>query len=169
MGIHDLLHNVAASPEAVLVSHIPVEERLLREAGHSKPSAAVSEFLRFASKNPQVLAASEKELGAAHQALLHAHVELVTIFYMQNQQSSAPAALTGPTAAGSAAPERPERLKLLSSLAKLASGLVLLSGNAIVIPTITLGALTALPILGSLAAGIAAVAEGVSNLRREGE
>lgn len=50
--------------------------------------------------------------------------------------------------------ERPKRRKLFSGLGKLLSGLVLLSGDALAIPTITLGSVTTLPVLGSLAGGI---------------
>ena len=58
--------------------------------------------------------------------------------------------------------------KFNASIAAVAAA-VLLSGNAIVIPTVAIGSVTALPVLGSLAAGIAAVGGGVSELLREGE
>lgn len=73
------------------------------------------------------------------------------------------------TSGGVASPERPKRRKLFSGLGKLLSGLVLLSGNALAIPTITLGAVTALPVLASLAGGIAAVGDAVGQFQREGE
>ena len=65
--------------------------------------------------------------------------------------------------------DRPKPRKIFSGLGKLFSGLALLSGNSIVIPAVTLGSLMALPVLGSLAAGIAAVGEGVGQLRGEGQ
>ena len=65
------------------------------------------------------------------------------------------------------ATEKPKRTKLFNGLGKLFSGLVLLSGNAIVIPTVMIASITALPGLASLAGGVAAVGEALGQLRRE--
>lgn len=174
LGVHALLEAVANSPDVGMVSQLPVDPydvRLLREAGHRNPSTGVQAFLHVAAKRHQMLAESEAELQKAERAMLQAHRDINVIIHPPDPTQSGPraAARTVPAPAGPVGVEKPKRLKLFTGLGKLASGLVLLSGNAIVIPTLTMGSMTALPVLGSLAAGIAAVGEGVSHFLREGE
>lgn len=189
LGVHALLNAVASSADVAMVSELPVDDydtRLVREAGHRSPNSAVREFLRYAAQHPKVLAEPETILVETETALLQAHGDINIILNSSVpvqpnaqpaaaptvgapvRQSAPPAAPAGPDSPESAA-SKPKRLKLFSGLGKLASGLVLLSGNAIVIPTVAIGSVTALPVLGSLAAGIAAVGGGVSELLREGE
>src|SRR5262249_9220730 len=74
-----------------------------------------------------------------------------------------------PSEAVAPAPEKPKRWKLFSGIAKLFSGLVLLSANPLAIPTVIIGSVAAIPIVISLATGITAVTGGISELLREGE
>ena len=189
LGVHALLNAVASSADVTLVSELPVDDydtRLVREAGHRSSNSAVREFLRYAAQHPEVLADPETILVKTETALLQVHGDINIIITPSMPvppnaqpvaaptvgapagQSAPPAATAGPNSQKSAA-SKPKRLKVFSGLGKLASGLVLLSGNAIVIPTIVIGSVTALPVLGSLAAGIAAVGEGVGHFLREGE
>lgn len=189
LGVHALLDAVASSADFAMVGELPVDDydtRLVREAGHRSPNSAVREFLRYAAQHPEVLADSETILVKTEKAILQAHRDINIIINPSAPaqpraqpaaapnagapagQSARPAPTAGPDSQESAAP-KPKRLKLFSGLGKLASGLVLLSGNAIVIPTVVIASVTALPVLGSLAAGIAAVSGGVSDLLREGE
>src|SRR5205823_6624588 len=108
------------------------------------PSQAVSDSLNHAAHDPCALRSSEVILEQAGEACLEAHRQIALIMN-----------IAGRVPPGAAPPpsEKPKRRKVFSGLGKLFSGLVLLSGNAIAIPTVTIGAVTALPILGSLAGG----------------
>jgi hypothetical protein len=164
LGVDALLEAVATSPDAAMVSDLPVdeyEERLLREAGHRNPGTAVRDYLAYATTHAEVMADSNIQLQKAEKALRQANRDINVIINL-NVPTSPPEGTTDSAA-------KPKRIKLFSGIGKLASGLVLLSGNAIVIPTVAIGSLTALPVLGSLAAGIAAVGDGVSRLLGEGE
>lgn len=161
IGVHELLGDLADSPDVNVVSELPLdpyEARLLKSAGHPKPETAVLKFLHFAAKDLAVLASARKVLEEAETVSLTAHSSITDII---NQQQVPPIEVETET-------KQPKRRKLFSGLGKLFSGLVLLSGNAIVIPAVTLGSLMALPVLGSLAGGIAAVGEGIGQLRGEG-
>jgi hypothetical protein len=167
LGVHAMLEAVASSPDKAVVGELPVDDydsRLLREAGERNPESAIREFLRYSTKHPHVLADSETQLEKAGEAMLQAHrdINIVINVSVPTQDPPPPAANVVPTA-------KPKRRKVVLGLAKLASGLVLLSGNGIVIPTVAISSPIALPVLGSLAAGIAAVGEGVSHFLREGE
>lgn len=167
LGVDALFEEVASSPDIPMMSELPIDDydkRLLRETGHPDPAEAIHGFLRYAATHPQVLEYSDEELDRAGKAMLQAHRDITVIINPNTLPSPAAAPGTGATSGA-----KPKRTKLFSSLGKLASGLVLLSGNAIVIPTVGIGGVTALPVLGSLAAGIAAVGDGVSYLLREGE
>ena len=165
LGVHDLLAAVGDSPDAAMVSELPVDDyegRLMREVGHRNPSLVVREFLRYAAEHREVMSDSAAQLEKGEKALLQVHGNINLVVNL--------GAVPAPKASAPAKDDaKPKRLKLFSGLTKIASGLVLLSGNAIVIPTVVMGSLTTLPVLGSLAAGIAAVGDGVSGLLREGE
>ncbi len=174
MGVHDLLGDVAGSPDLPALADIavdPYEARLLRAAGHPDPRPALMAWLHGVAAAPKILSASEMQLEAAIRACVKANKDVTFIIDSgpraapQGPRADAPAPLgTAPPATA-----KPRRRRLFSSLGKLFSGLVLLSGNSIVIPTINIGSLTALPVLGSLAGGIAALGEAISQFPDEGE
>jgi hypothetical protein len=173
LGVHDLLRDVADSSDVTALGSLPLdpyEERLLRAVGHPKPDMAALEYLRHVVQDPSLLASPSKKLEEAAQVTLNVHGDINVII---NQPSAPPTpvppAPQAPPGIVAPAPEKPKRRRLFSGLGKLFSGFVLLGGNTIVIPTVTIGSLIALPVLGSLAAGMAAVAEGIGHLRREGE
>ncbi|SRR6266568_181534 len=171
LGVHDLLRDISNSPDVAMLGSLPIdpyEERLLRTAGHPKPRAAVMEYLRLASKEPGFLASPSKKLEEAAKITIEVHGDINLLWTQQSAQPP-PQAAPNPQATVSPTPEKPKRRKLFSGVAQLFSGLVLLTGNAIVIPTVTIGGVMALPILASLAGGIVAVGEGIAQLRREGE
>ena len=175
VGVHDLLDDVASSPDVAMLSELPVdpyEARLLRTTGHPTPDQAVTDVLRQAASNPALLRNSEMSLENAGGACLMAHREIALILNIGPPTPAQVASPPSPTAAPggvTSSIERPKRRKIFSGLGKLFSGLVLLSGDALVIPTLTIGSVAALPILGSLAGGIAAVGDAIGQFRREGE
>lgn len=173
LGVHDLLHDVAESTDVGVLGSLPLdsyEERLLRAVGHPNPDKAVLDYLRRAAEEPSLLASTSKKLDEAAQVTLNVHGNINIIINPPSAKPPrAPHAPQATSQVVAPAPEKPKRWRLSSGLGKLFSGFVLLSGNAIVIPTITIASLTAIPVLSSLAAGIAAVGEGIGHLRREGE
>lgn len=180
MGVHALLDDVASSPEVAMMGELPVdayETRLLRAIGHPNPSQAVAEALREAT-NSALLRSSDAKLQEAREASLKVHSQITVIVNVGLQYpaqvgpaGSAPGAAAVPGYAGTAGPavEKPKKRKLFSGLGKLFSGLVLLTGNAMVIPSVAMAGVAALPILGSFAGGIAAVGNAAGYLLREGE
>jgi hypothetical protein len=164
MGVHDLLRDVAASPDVSMLKDIPLdpyEQRLLRVAGHPNPDEAAREFLRHAAKDPSLLASPSAKLEEAGRVSLSAHGDINIFITQQSTRSS--------EADPNHTAKKPKKRKLFTGLGKLFSGTVLVAGNAAVIPTVTMVSVAAIPVLGSLAAGIAAVGEGVGQLLREGD
>lgn len=171
LGVHDLLRDVADSPDVAALATIPVdpyEERLLKAVGHPNPSSAVRGFLVAASKESSAIKAPDTKLEEAAAVSIATHQKIIVITNINVQAQT-----TAPTAGGSTpSVEKPKRRKIFTGLGKMFSGLVLLAGNALVIPTLAstgIGTVAAIPVLGSLAGGIAAVGEGVGSLTREGE
>lgn len=157
LGVHSLLEDVAASPEAALLNQIPLdpyEGRLLKAASHPSPNAALSEYLNRVTKEPRCLATASAQLQQAVQASLSAHGNITVV-------------LNVVPPGGAPSPEKPKRRKLFSGLGKMFSGLMLLAGNSIAIPTVVMGSEMALSVLGSLASGIGGVTEGIGQLRGE--
>jgi len=170
MGVHDLMQDVADSPEITAMSDMPVdpyEERILKAAGHPNPSPVMKQLLLNVAKDPGILANSNAKLRQASQASLRAHRDINIIIKLEGPMPAAAPVAVAP-ASPSATSEKPKRRKLLTGLGKLFSGLPLLSGNGILVPTVPMG-LTAVPVFGSLAGGFAFVTEGVGQLLREGE
>ena len=131
----------------------------MRAARHLSPERAVRQWLRHAAANPHVLGNSRAILEEAEQRCRAARETNTIIINAGPERVPIPPG----------APAAPKRRKLFTGLGKLFSGAALLRGNAIVIPTITFGSPMALPVLGSLAAGMAGVTEGIGQLRRGGE
>lgn len=164
LGVHALLEDIGRSPDAALLAEVPLdpyERRLLRAAGHPEPEAAVRAYLRYATAHPEVLRGSSGQLDQAGAALLKAHGNITVVIDVN--------ATPPPQAPANPPAPKPKRMKLFGGIGKLAGGLVLLTGNAMLIPSVTIVSIAALPVLGSLAAGIGGVGEGVSSLLREGE
>jgi hypothetical protein len=154
LGAHGLLDDVANSRDVVLLPEMPVhpyERRLLRMVGHPDPGSVVTECLTHAAQEPSVLSSAPETIEKAARACGMAHGD-IGLFVSQFQ--------------GAPAPQRAKvnRRKLFGGLAKLFSGLVLLAGNAAVIPTLAMEGTAALPLLSSLAGGVAAVGDGVGLL-----
>jgi hypothetical protein len=162
LGVHALLEDVAASPHVAKLGEMtldPYEARLLRATGHPDPREAALEYLRLAAQNPGWLSASDKQLEKAADASLKSQSNITNIINVNIPPAVAP---------GQAA-KRPKRRHLFTGLGALFSGLVLTTGNAIFIPSVPLTVATAIPIAGSLAAGVAAIGKGAGELREEGE
>jgi hypothetical protein len=163
MGIHELLQDVADSPDVKAMSEVsvdPYEERILKAVGHPNPGPWMKHLLTAVSNNPSILSNTDQKLREANEATLNAHRNINLIINIP------PGIAVPPPSAP--APEKPKRRKIFTGLGKLFSGLALLSGNAIVVPTVVMG-VTALPVITSLAGGIAAVSDGIGQLLREGE
>lgn len=150
LGVHDLLDDLAASRYAVMLDKLPLdsyEARLLKAAGDPNAESSPREFLTRAAQVPECLASPDKTLEKAQKASLAAHSNLSVVVNISPIVPATPKT-------------KPKRRKMLSGLGKMFSGLVLVTGNAIVIPTVTINSIMALPVLASIAAGIAAVGEG---------
>jgi hypothetical protein len=170
IGVNDFLRDLSVSPYVAALSSIPVdpyEERLLKAAAHPNPGAVVPELLQRVAADPSLIASPSDKLEQAAQALLRVHEQIPI-----NKNRKAPE--KPPALPKSAAPSpdtaKPKRRRLFTGLGSLLSGLVLLAGNGIFIPSVvTTGGLAAFPFIGSVAGGIAAVGKGAGDLNREGE
>jgi len=163
LGVHALMDALANSPQAANLSQIkldPYEARLLQAVGHPNPNDAVLKYLFLAAQNPSLLSSLDEILKKAGQASLEAHHNINVI----NVDITLP-----PPGSPMPATKKPNRRKLFTGLGTLFSGLVLVAGNSIIIPLIPMASVTAIPVVGSLAAGIAATGKGIGELLGEGE
>ena len=166
LGVHALLEDVAASPQVANLSGQPLEPyelRLLRAAGHPNPEEVLRVYLQRAARNPEMLASSEEQLNKAAQASLSAHSIINSTI---NINVTPPGATQNDPAT---AKTKPNPRKLFTGLGTLFSGLVLIAGDAVLIPSIPALGVTAIPIVSSLAEGVAAVGKGSGELNGEGD
>jgi len=174
LGVHDLLREAATSTDTTALSSLPVdsyEERLLRAVGHPASSAAIQETLRRVATEPGILAFSGAKLEKGVQACIYAQGNLNVVLGAPAPPTAAavppaavPPAAVPPAATPQPAARRVGRLGFFGGLGKLFSGLVLLSGNALVIPAVAIGTLSGIPFFASLATGVGLVADGVDKL-----
>jgi hypothetical protein len=168
IGVNDFLRDLAVSPYVAMLGSLPVdpyEERLLKATAHPNPGAVVPELLQRVAADPSLIASPSDKLGQAAQTLLRIHEEIHSKEKAADKPSAPPK-----SAAPSPDTMRPKRRRLFTGLGSLFSGLVLLAGNGIFIPSvITTGGLAAVPLIASVAGGIAAVGKGAGDLNREGE
>lgn len=164
-----LLRALASHPDIRALAFIhsdPYETRLLKAAGHPNADQEFVLMLRKAAANPVLLANPSETISAAGEVTLKVHNEIFPPPGVPAQAS------WGPRSPGTATPamrEKAKKRKLFTGLGKVFSGLMLLTGNGIVAYSIPLAPLAAIPVMGSLAGGLAQVSEGVGALRREGE
>ena len=173
IGVNDFLRDLAASPYVAALRILPVdpyEERLLKSAAHPNPAAVVPELLQNAAADPSLIASPSDKLDQAAQALLRAHEQLIVDKKTHEKPGPRVAAAAAKSAVPSPDTARPKRKKLFTGLGSLLSGIVLLAGDGIFIPSVvTTGGLAALPLIVSMASGIAAAGKGAGDLLREGE
>jgi hypothetical protein len=171
IGVHDLLRDVAISHDTIILENIPVdpyEVRLLNAVAHPDPETAIRDALHLAATNPGHMASPSKTLKEAAEELRKANANIAILLEKSvGSRSGQRAAIA--QRAPVPPPEKPKRRKLFTGLGKLLGGLVLLSGNALAVPSIAIGSFAGAGILVSVASGITAVGAGIGMLRREGE
>lgn len=179
LGVHEVLAAVARESNVSAVRNLPIDDfdiRLLKQSGNSEPLAMMRSLLGYAAEHSRLMEDSDGQLLKGKEALLRALEQFQSAMESESHELSPSAASIDSRnqKRSGAIPQKPtepkpKRLKLVAGITEIASGLVLLSGNGVVVPTITFGSLAALPVFGSFAAGIAAVGKGVSSFLREGE
>jgi hypothetical protein len=161
-GVQDMLEDMVASPYSPSLGRIsldPYDSRLLKATGYPSPQDALSRFLQVAAQNTELIADLEQTLEEARKAALKAHKAILGMLG-ENRPSHKPVLQP---------PKPPKRRKLFTGLGTLFSGLVLVTGNSLIIPTVPMVGVTALQVVGSIAAGLAASGKGIGDLLNEGE